>query len=216
MEGCRRARLRRCHACLLLIKQPSASLARLASPHLPLLPRRPPHAGRDTSPLLPATRALAAALSMLGPLAVLLMGAFALAESRGLYMVYTFSTGEIKMHSAADGACRGRFLCPNPAACPCRPCPHTARLVGSLCGVPMLLWPAAVALTAYPPFRDAHMPAAGEPAQAAPSDADAAAAAAPLLPGADEPETAAAQPVHEELKEEAAQEAPAAGAKKED
>ncbi|PRW57634.1 hypothetical protein C2E21_3635 [Chlorella sorokiniana] len=62
---------------------------------------------RDTNPLLPATRALAAALTLMAPLAVFLMVAFALAESRGLYMVYTFST---------------------------------ARLLGSLCGTPLLLY----------------------------------------------------------------------------
>ncbi|KAI7837232.1 hypothetical protein COHA_008921 [Chlorella ohadii] len=46
---------------------------------------------RDTNPLLPATRALAAALTLMAPLAVLLVTAFAVAESRGLYMVYSFS-----------------------------------------------------------------------------------------------------------------------------
>ena len=39
-----------------------------------------------------------------------------------------------------------------------------------MCGVPLLLWFPAVALTAYPPFRDAHMPelpAQGQRAQRA-------------------------------------------------
>ena len=78
---------------------PAAQPPRLASPLLrPTASLRNVPAGRDTSPLLPATRALAATLSMMAPLAVLLMGAFALAESRGLYIVYTFSTGGLFVH----------------------------------------------------------------------------------------------------------------------
>ena len=88
----------------------------------------------------------------------------------------------------------------------------------------MLLWPVAVALTAYPPFRDAHMPAAGEPAQAAPRGEAAVAGAAPGPPSDAEREPAAqqqAQQAPDELEEKAAteehaQEAPAAGDKKKD
>lgn len=42
-----------------------------------------------------------------------------------------------------------------PALHPPRP---AARVVAALCGVPLLLWLPAVALTASPAFRDTHMP----------------------------------------------------------
>lgn len=44
--------------------------------------------------------------------------------------------------------------------------PYTsATLMACMCGVPLLLWFPAAALTAYPPFRDAQMPEPVQPAQ---------------------------------------------------
>lgn len=99
----------------------------------------------------------------------------------------------------------------NPCLPPCRPLPAAARLLGSLCGTPLLLWPAAVALTAYPPFRDAHMPAhpAAEPAKeekteltAAQAEASEAGAAAPPPTSAEERGPSAAQQAAEPAQEE--------------
>lgn len=178
--------------------------------------------------MLPATRALAAALALMAPLAVLLMVAFALAESRGLYMVYSFSTG-------ASCGCRCTrllcsVLCPapcalhlhlsrlqtQPARLPSSDSAPAARLLGSLCGTPLLLWPAAVALTAYPPFRDAHMPAPPTEEQL-PGEQKAEAAAPPPASTEDHEPPAAQQAAEQKLKaaEEEGAEALPAGAKKE-